>query len=93
MSVENAREFIEKIKSDGEFSNQINEAKTQEARMQIVKSAGLEFTEEEYKTVTSKLPNWTMDEWLAARRVYDEYETSWLAGELSPWRSDLKVVD
>jgi predicted ribosomally synthesized peptide with nif11-like leader len=93
MSVESARVFIEKIKSDGEFSRQINEAETKETRLNIAKKAGLEFTEEEYKTVTSELPNWTMDEWLAARRAYDEFETSWLAGEFSPWRSDLKAVD
>ena len=93
MSVESARTFIEKIKSDGEFSKQFNEAKTKEARLKIAKKAGLEFTEKEYKTVTSELPNWTMDRWLAARRAYDEFETSWLAGEFSPWRSDLKVVD
>ena len=90
MSVENARAFIEKFKSDGEFSNQLNEAKTKEARLNIAQKAGLEFTEKEYKTVTSELPNWTMDKWLAARRAYDEFETSWLAGEFNPWRSDLK---
>ncbi len=93
MSVESARAFIEKIKSDGEFSKQLNEAKTKEARLKITKTAGLEFTEKEYKTVTSELPTWTMDSWLAARRAYDEFETSWLAGEFNPWRSDLKVVD
>ena len=93
MPVDSARTFIENIKSDGDFSKQINEANTTEARLQIAKKAGLEFTEEEYKAVTSELPNWTMDKWLAARRVYDAFETSWLAGEFSPWRSDLKVVD
>jgi predicted ribosomally synthesized peptide with nif11-like leader len=93
MSVESARVYIEKIKSDGEFSKQINEAKTKEARLKIAKKAGLEFTEIEYKTVTSELHTWTMDGWLAARRAYDEFETSWLAGEFSPWRSDLKVLD
>ena len=93
MSVESSRAFIDKIKSDGEFSKQINEAKTKEARLEIAKRAGLEFTEIEYKTVTSELPNWTMDGWLAARRAYDEFETSWLAGEFSPWRSDLEVDD
>ncbi len=90
MSVESARAFIEKIKSDGEFSKQINEAKTKEARLKIAKKTGLEFTEIEYKTVISELPTWTMDGWLAARRAYDEFETSWLAGEFNPWRSDLK---
>jgi predicted ribosomally synthesized peptide with nif11-like leader len=89
MSVESALAFIERIKSDGEFSKQINEAGTTEARLQIARDAGLEFTEEEYTAVTSELPEWTMDKWLAARRAYDEFETSWLAGEFSPWRSDL----
>ena len=89
MSTENVRAYIGKIKSDGAFSKKLNEAKTKEARLNIAKEAGLEFTEEEYKTVTSELPVWTMDEWLAARRTYDSFETSWLAGEFSPWRSNL----
>ena len=89
MSVEDARAFIQKIKSDGDFSKQINEATSREACLEIAKNAGLEFSEEEYKTVTAELPVWTMDAWLAARRAYDSYETSWLAGEFSPWRSDL----
>ncbi|NDV28072.1 Nif11-like leader peptide family natural product precursor [Desulfovibrio sp. JC010] len=90
MSVENARAFIEKVKSDGSFSAQINNAESKEARVQIAREAGLEFTEQEYLEVTSQLPAWTMDDWLAARRAYDSYETSWLAGEFNPWRIDLK---
>jgi len=90
MSVESARAFIEKVKSDGDFSKQINEARTKEARLKIAKTAGLEFTEEEYKSATAELPTWTIDEWLAARRAYDAYETSWLAGKFNPWRSDLE---
>ncbi|MDP8262356.1 MAG: Nif11-like leader peptide family natural product precursor [Candidatus Ancaeobacter aquaticus] len=85
MSVENARAYIQKFKSDREFCNQLNEAKTKEERLKIAKEAGLEFTEEEYKTVTSELPNWTIDKWLEARRAYDKFETSWLAREFSPW--------
>lgn len=93
MSVENARAFIAKIKSDGNFSSQLSEAKTKEARLRIAKEAGLEFTEQEYQAITSELPTWTIGEWLAARRVYDEFETSWLAGEFNPWRSDLEITD
>ena len=93
MSTESARAFIEKFKSDGEFSKQLNEAKTKEARLAIAKKAGLEFTENEYKTVTSELPEWTMAAWLEARRTYDAFETSWLARELSPWRGNLEVVE
>ncbi|WP_421901388.1 Nif11-like leader peptide family natural product precursor [Maridesulfovibrio sp.] len=90
MSVENARAFIEKVKSDGAFSALINNAGSKEARVGIAKEAGLEFTEQEYQEVTSQLPTWTMDDWLAARRAYDAFETSWLAGEFNPWRSDLE---
>ena len=93
MSVENARAYIDKVKSDGEFCKQLNKAKTMEERLRIANFAGLDFTEEEYCIVTSKFPKWTMDEWLAARRVYDQYETSWLAGEFNPWRSDLKNTE
>jgi predicted ribosomally synthesized peptide with nif11-like leader len=91
MSVESARAFIMKVKSDGEFSKRVNEACTTEARLRIARDAGLEFTKDEYSAVTSRLPVWTMDGWLAARRAYDEYETSWLAGEFNPWRGDLEA--
>ncbi|MGL1862275.1 MAG: Nif11-like leader peptide family natural product precursor [Pseudodesulfovibrio sp.] len=93
MSVENARAFIAKFKSDGKFSSQLNESKSKEARLRIAKEAGLDFTEQEYQAVTSELPIWTMDDWLAARRAYDEFETSWLAGEFNPWRRDLEIAD
>lgn len=89
MSVEHARVFIARVKSDGRFSSQINEATSKEARLQIVTDAGLEFTEQEYRAVASELPTWTMADWLAARRAYDNYETSWLVGEFNPWREDL----
>lgn len=90
MSVEHARAYITRVKSDGAFSSLINEADTQEARLKIAREAGLDFTEQEYQSIRSELPVWTMAEWLAARRAYDEYETSWLSGEFNPWRNDLK---
>ncbi len=89
MSLENVRAFVAKVKSDGDFCKQINEATTKQARLEIAQGADLEFTEEEYNSVKSELPVWTMEDWLAARRAYDQFETSWLSREFNPWRGDL----
>ncbi len=52
MSVESAKAFMEKFKSDDAFRAQLENAPSDEARKQIVKDAGFEFTAEEIKQVT-----------------------------------------
>lgn len=48
MSVESAKEFIAKLKSDDDFRKQVVAAETAESRIAVVKSAGFDFTQSEY---------------------------------------------
>ncbi len=48
MSVENVKAFIEKLNSDETFRNRITEASDDEARLNIARDAGYEFTVEEF---------------------------------------------
>ena len=43
MSIESARAFVEKMRSDLEFKNQILAAESAAKRQEIIKSAGFEF--------------------------------------------------
>ena len=47
MSVENAKNFLERIKSDDSFRESIGKADSFEARAKLVKAAGYEFTKAE----------------------------------------------
>ena len=57
MSIESARAFVERMKTDGEFRNRVAEAESPEARARILKYEGFDFTDEELgslrKTVLS----------------------------------------
>lgn len=55
MSLESAREFIEKLKSDNDFLNRINACKDSKERMAFAKSEGFEFTGEEIKDLKDEL--------------------------------------
>jgi len=47
MSIESARAFVERMKTDGEFRNRIAEAESREVRARILKYEGFDFTDEE----------------------------------------------
>ena len=55
MSIESAKEFLEKVKSDEDFSKKVGEKAAPEERMEYIKTAGFDFTKEELDTVTSEL--------------------------------------
>ena len=59
MSVEQAKAFIEKLNSDEIFLNQIAGAGSDEARLQMAKEAGFEFSTEE---LTSVIDQFTSEE-------------------------------
>jgi predicted ribosomally synthesized peptide with nif11-like leader len=54
MSEESARSFLEKLKSDEAFANQIAEADFEECR-KLTKDSGFDFTKEEIDVVASEL--------------------------------------
>ena len=59
MSIESARGFVERMKTDGEFRNRVAEAESPEIRARILKYEGYDFTDEELdalrKTVKSSV--------------------------------------
>ncbi|MDD2372177.1 MAG: Nif11-like leader peptide family natural product precursor [Syntrophomonadaceae bacterium] len=61
MSIESAKAFVEKIKSDEEFAKKVQGCKDKEERIAFAKQAGFDFTAEEIKEVSSKLSDDELD--------------------------------
>ncbi len=55
MSIESAKSFIDRMKTDEEFVEKVSKCKDAEERMMFVKSAGFDFTSAEIKMVAGKL--------------------------------------
>ena len=55
MSLESAKLYIEKIKTDKEFARKVMECKDAETRAAFVKGAGFDFTINELKEETAEL--------------------------------------
>ena len=51
MSIESAKAFVERMKTDGEFRNRVAEAESPEARARILKYEGFDFTDEELESL------------------------------------------
>ena len=49
MSIESAKAFMERMKTDEDFRNKVNECKDNEARKALVVKEGYDFTVEELK--------------------------------------------
>jgi len=61
MSIESAKLFIEKIKTDEEFAKKVKNCKDAEARMVFVKESGFDFTIEEIKAFQGELSDDELD--------------------------------
>ena len=61
MSIESAKAFLERIKSDEDFKNSVGELGTAEERMEYVKGAGFDFTKEEIKSLKDELSDEELD--------------------------------
>ena len=55
MSIESAKAFIERMKTDEEFAQQVASKKNKEDRMKFVSEQGFDFTEGEIKDRTAEL--------------------------------------
>ncbi len=55
MSIESAKAFLERMKTDEDFRNSVGEIGTAEERMEFVTAAGFDFTKEELKDVQEKM--------------------------------------
>jgi len=62
MSVDQARAFIEKMKSDEAFRDRIMAIEAVDARLAAASDAGFEFTEAEVKEVQSELSDDDLDQ-------------------------------
>lgn len=61
MSIESAKAYIERMKTDKEFANRFNECKDVEACVVFVKTAGYEFTAKEIKQAIGVLSDNDLD--------------------------------
>ena len=61
MSVESAKLFIERMKTDKEFAQKVTDCKDTEARIAFVKAAGFDFTSDEAKKATGELNEEELD--------------------------------
>ncbi len=55
MSIESAKAFLERMKTDEDFRNSVGGIGTAEDRIVFVKSAGFDFTKEELENVQEKM--------------------------------------
>jgi len=69
MSIESAKKFMVRIKTDEEFALKISECKAKEARMEAVKAAGFDFTPEELADVNSELSDDELDQVAGGRTI------------------------
>ncbi len=62
MSIESAKAYIERLKTDEEFRELMKDAADKEARIALVKAEGFDFSEEDIKAVESELSDDELDE-------------------------------
>ncbi len=55
MSIESAKAFVERMKTDEDFRKEVSEKSSPEERIKFVKESGFDFTKEELETVREKL--------------------------------------
>ena len=61
MSIESARAFIEKVKSDEELAKKVNEAEGFEPTLEIAKAHGYEISKEDAEQVQQELSEEDLD--------------------------------
>ncbi len=55
MSIESAKAFLEKVRTDDAFRKQVGEKATTEDRLEFIKTQGFDFTKEDLTEVQSEL--------------------------------------
>lgn len=56
MSIESASAYLNKLNNDVNFQEKVKAAKDKDARIQLIKSAGFDFTEEHFAKAKSQMP-------------------------------------
>lgn len=62
MSIESAKAFIDRMKTDDEFNKRVSTAKDKEARMALVKEQGFDFDAEDIQEVSAELNEHDLDQ-------------------------------
>jgi predicted ribosomally synthesized peptide with nif11-like leader len=62
MSIDSAKNFLDKIQADAQFKQSIEDAADDDARRQLVKGAGFEFTKDELKEAAKGLSKQELNE-------------------------------
>ena len=73
MSIESAKAFIERLKTDEEFRERVKDAADKETRIALVNAEGFDFSEEDIKAVKSELS----DDELQAISGGNEFRNLW----------------
>ena len=55
MSVQSAKDFLQKIETDQTLKEQLEAAADQEARMKLIRAAGFDFTVDDFKQAVAEL--------------------------------------
>jgi len=66
MSLESAKEFLEKIKIDSDLRQKVQKIQNKEARFGYIRSLGYDFTPDELKSLCDDMPDELSDEDLEA---------------------------
>ncbi len=61
MSIESAKAYIERLKTDEEFRERVKAAKDSEARIALVKAEGFDFSAEDISAVKGELSDDELD--------------------------------
>lgn len=56
MSIESASAYLKKLNTDVDFQEKVKSAKDKEARRDVIKAAGFDFTEEQFAKAKSQTP-------------------------------------
>lgn len=62
MSIESAKAFIDRMKTDENFANKMSECKDVETLLSLVESEGFDFTSAEISLATNELSDEQLDE-------------------------------
>ena len=79
MSIESAKAFIERVKTDEEFRDRVQAAEDEDARLAVVKAEGFDFSADDIRAVEGELSDYDLDRisWLKFLRVVNKKPGMW----------------
>lgn len=74
MSIESAKAYVERMKTDEEFRNKILACTDAKKRMELVKSEGFDFTENDIKVVSAEFGDGFLSKAVGGQQVWERSE-------------------